>query len=165
MEYGVMPVLEINGKKYSQLRSILRFLGKKYGYYPADPESQYEVDSVMDAAADVFAYGGMHIHKKFVDQDPNWQKEVPDCYKLHETFYERMQKRLEKKPVKTFLVGDKLTIADFFVFSMMRCQVHSEVMEPFFKGIHDKSPLMKEFYEDKLKNWSDIIAKAGTYPF
>jgi glutathione S-transferase len=37
LEFGQLPVLECDGKFYAQSVATLRFLGAKYGYYPADP--------------------------------------------------------------------------------------------------------------------------------
>ncbi len=39
---GQVPALETpEGKVLSQSQSILRYLGRKYGYYPQDPELAY----------------------------------------------------------------------------------------------------------------------------
>ncbi len=36
-EFGQVPAVEIDGVFYTQSHATLRFLGKKYGYYPEDP--------------------------------------------------------------------------------------------------------------------------------
>src|SRR4051794_10670016 len=51
-EFGQIPVLENNGKQYNQTNSVLRYLGKQYGYYPTDNELAWKVDSSCDALAD-----------------------------------------------------------------------------------------------------------------
>ena len=54
LEFGQLPALEDEGKFYCQSWAILRFLGRKYGYYPSDPEVAWKVDSVIDAVEDYF---------------------------------------------------------------------------------------------------------------
>ena len=35
-EFGQLPAVEIDGVFYTQSAAVLRFLGKKYGFYPED---------------------------------------------------------------------------------------------------------------------------------
>ena len=54
-EFVQLPVLYVTNeatgkvKQYSQTLSILRFLGRRYGYYPEDDDEAWMVDSAMDA--------------------------------------------------------------------------------------------------------------------
>ena len=53
-EFGTVPVLEMNGKRYTQSKAILRFLGRTYGYYPeSDPEQAFLIDSGIDGIEDL----------------------------------------------------------------------------------------------------------------
>lgn len=36
LEFGQVPMLEVDGKRYTQSKAILRLLGKQHGYYPTD---------------------------------------------------------------------------------------------------------------------------------
>ena len=53
LEFGQLPVLESDGKFYAQSHATLRFLGAKYGYYPADPFLAYQADSIIDSIGDL----------------------------------------------------------------------------------------------------------------
>ena len=53
LEFGQLPAVEIDGKWYAQSNSILRMLGKKYGYYPEDAYQSWRVDSTIDAVGDL----------------------------------------------------------------------------------------------------------------
>ena len=45
MPYTHVPCLELaDGTKMGQTNAIMRFLGKKYGFYPTDPMDAYMVD-------------------------------------------------------------------------------------------------------------------------
>ena len=48
LEFGQLPVIEVDGKLFSQSQAILRSLGIKYGYYPSDPYQAYLADSMLD---------------------------------------------------------------------------------------------------------------------
>jgi glutathione S-transferase len=50
--YGQLPVLQKDGKVYSQSVAILRFLGNTYGYYPEDAEQRYQCDQLIALLAD-----------------------------------------------------------------------------------------------------------------
>lgn len=52
--WGTVPVLELaDGSELAQARSILRFVGKHTGLYPADPLAAQRVDELMDALEDL----------------------------------------------------------------------------------------------------------------
>ena len=53
MPFGVMPVLEIDGKKYSQSKSICRYLAKKFNLYGSNDLEALEIDASADAVEDV----------------------------------------------------------------------------------------------------------------
>ena len=52
--------------------SILKYLGKIYGYYPADPYEAWRVDSFHDALTDLFA----SMLKARFETDVEKQKEL-----------------------------------------------------------------------------------------
>ena len=49
---GQLPVLVHNGKYYNESLAMLRFVGRKFGSYPAEAEAAWEVDQVVDWAND-----------------------------------------------------------------------------------------------------------------
>ena len=54
--WGTVPVLELaDGSKLAQARSVLRFVGRHVGLYPADPLAAQRVDELMDALEDLGA--------------------------------------------------------------------------------------------------------------
>ena len=110
LEFGQVPMLETeDGKTYCQSWSILRFLGRKYGYYPEDPETAWKIDSTIDAMEDYLnAY-----YKVAFEKDPerlakvkeNWLKMIP-------VWVTAIEKRITDNGGK-YVAGDKITIADF----------------------------------------------------
>ncbi len=53
LEFGQLPVLEHNGKHYSQSNAILRALGKIHGYYPEEAYEAWRVDSTLELIGDL----------------------------------------------------------------------------------------------------------------
>jgi glutathione S-transferase len=107
LEFGQVPMFEVDGKHLVQSWSILRYLGRQHGYYPQDLETAYLIDSTIDAVEDYFgAYFKFNFEsneeKKAIFKE-NWLKMFP-------VFLPAIEKRLEGKK---FLTGDELTIGDF----------------------------------------------------
>ena len=53
-----LPVLEVNGRKYTQAMAILRFAGKLGGLYPFDPMEALAVDEALDHVYEIYASDG-----------------------------------------------------------------------------------------------------------
>eukprot|EP00347_Sterkiella_histriomuscorum_P004698 403359449 len=114
IEFGQLPVLEKNGKFYSQTFSILRYLGQVHGYYPEDPYQAYLADSILDSMNDIMGalYKGIFNpveELKVLFMTEFYEKVLP-------RFFAAFQKRIEANP-SGFIVGDKISIADFSVVS------------------------------------------------
>lgn len=52
MPMGVLPVLELEGKRLDQSISICRYLGKKVGLSGSTDFEDFEIDSVVDTIND-----------------------------------------------------------------------------------------------------------------
>ena len=115
-EFGQLPVLEMNGKKLSQTRSVLRYVCQLNGMYPhrSNIKDIYMVESVCDVVDDLriplieltFAKNteGLATH-----YDTKIAEGLP-----------RLESRLEKNPIKSgFFVGATVTMADFAVFEFL----------------------------------------------
>ena len=120
LEFGQVPALEIDGKFYSQSVSILRFIGLKYGYYPTDnAEVSWAIDSTIDSLGDVM---NAFYKAAFADEATK-----PELFKTFfgttlPQWFTAINKRLLANSSKNFIVGDKITIADFalagFIYSL-----------------------------------------------
>ena len=53
LEFGQMPVLEVDGKFFSQSGAILRLLGTRLGYYAEEPYTAWRIDSTVDSVSDL----------------------------------------------------------------------------------------------------------------
>ncbi len=135
LEFGQVPMLETDdGKQLVQSWAILRYLGRRFGYYPEDPETAWRVDSTIDAVEDYLnAYFRFHFeqneekkkqaHERFLAFLPNW--------------LEAIEKRIIKNESQNYIVGSKMTIADFalgalgFALLLNEANPHYKETEPF----------------------------------
>ena len=143
LEFGQLPVLHHDGKEISQSQSILRYLGRLYGFYPTDAYDAWRADSFIDALSDTM----MQLAKMQFEQDTDKKIELFTKW-AGETFpatLAKLEKRLAANSSQNFLVGDKLSTADFVLFSAMFGFVHNE-------GFEHREPLAHALAQNPLLN-------------
>lgn len=135
-EFGTFPVLEKDGKFYSQAPSILRYLGRTYGFWPEDAETAWKADSFLEHVRDLI----YKLYPVYVEKDEEKKKElgkealtvtIPGWLAAHE-------KRVTENGHENFLIGDKLTVADIqfaafvkVVFKNEKIPFHEKLAEVF----------------------------------
>lgn len=137
LEFGQLPMLETpEGKHLVQSWAILRYLGRRNGYYPDEPELAFKIDSTIDAVEDYLnSYFKFHFEqneeKKAIAKE-NWLKMLP-------VWIDAIEKRISTNSNPRFIAGDKITIADFALaaigFNMLlneACPSYAETL-PFIK--------------------------------
>ena len=103
-----VPCLELpDGTKMAQTFAILRFLGKRHGYYPTDDMQAHKCDEMLDRYNDVLsAVYKPHFAK---DKEPM----LPNIFeKVLPTYLKEIDATCAKGE---FICGPKLTIADFAI--------------------------------------------------
>ena len=103
-----LPCLELpDGTKMGQSFAILRFLGKKHGYYPEDALQAFKCDEHIDRYNDVLsAVYKPHFEKDKDAMIENIVKKVLPIY----------LKQIDEICAKgEFICGPKITIADFAI--------------------------------------------------
>ena len=102
--------------------SILRYLGIRYGYYPySDPEQAWACDSAMDATKDIIDAIAKVYRANDAELKEKMKKDIISG--PYPQFLAALNKRLETSGQYQFLVGDKLSSADFllsaFIFTLI----------------------------------------------
>ena len=117
---GQVPVWCQNGETFAESLAILRLVGKQFGYYPAEYEEQWQADALTDYANDFI---GTFVTIVFFEK-----KHDEEGQQRYKEALEKMCAHLEKHLAhgKDFLVGDKLTIADFHVASVLFAHVFND---------------------------------------
>ena len=108
--------------------SILRYLGNKYGYYPAsDPELAWQVDSVVDATKDIVDLLAKIVWEADPEKKANMIKDL--LTKPYPIFLQALNKRAETSGSQ-YLVGDKITTADFMFSSLIFIVIYNDALNP-----------------------------------
>ena len=165
LEFGQVPVVEHNGKFFSQSNSILRFFGAKHGYYPADPVESWRVDSTIDSVGDLT---NAFMKAKF-ETDPEKQKEMFTIVftKTIPAWLTIIEKRLVENSSKDHIVGDKWTIADFVLCAIFNSFFLNEANEqfPILNPVIKSHEHVFHYAENMNKELADHLAKRGPRPF
>lgn len=106
-EFGQLPVYEEDGEKYVQSIPIMRYLGRKYGYYPKDDiKKQYAIDTVMDSFPD-YNFG---LLKVMVAPNPKEKNlALKNFFGAHtQKFFKAWDSRIAKNNTG-YMVGDGWT--------------------------------------------------------
>ena len=119
---GQVPVWLQNGKQYNESSAILRFLGKQYGYYPADPDQAWQSDAIVDYCNDVQRklYAD-HMNKKF---DQEAKQNYRDTLNQILTFFAKTKVSSGTK----FIASDQISIGDFCVAALLFAYVFNDAL-------------------------------------
>lgn len=146
LEFGQLPMVEYDGKSYTQSQAILRALGIQHGYYPADAYEAYLVDSLLDSINDInnafykAAFNPSEEHKTTLFAE-FYGNTLP-------RFFAAFEKRLDGN-TSGFIVGDKITIADFAFAALAYSSFLNENnpnRQPAIEVV-DKFPAFKKYCE------------------
>ena len=106
---GQLPCIEFdNGKKMGESMAITRYLGMKFGYYPEDSIKAFECDMLLDMYADVV---GKVYKPHFQKDEAKRDTMMPEIVEAVKKFLDRAAPHFDGH----YLVGDKLSIADFWI--------------------------------------------------
>ena len=143
-EFGHLPVLEIDGLKLVQSRSINRYLCQKFGYYPSNPYDVYLVESLCDLKEDILkefmrAEADSNLEETLVEE------KVPTWLKMIET-------RFASNPDNKHFVGEKTTLADFEIFQLLVDQelyLLSSPLNEFCEGFLNSSQSLQTYIKSR----------------
>ena len=157
-----LPVLEVDGKIFSQTGAIARYCGKLSGLYPAN--NDYEaalIDQVIEASQDInFMYTlsnrDKDPEKKRLAREILSTKHLPKWFKYLENLIVSNNKSI-------WFVGDNISIADLAVWRLIGWLtsgiidgVPKDIIEPY----QNLKLMRKEVYKHpKVKEW--MLLKYG----
>ncbi|XP_023646292.2 glutathione S-transferase P-like [Paramormyrops kingsleyae] len=135
LTFGQLPKFEDGSLVLFQSNAILRYLGRKHGAYGKDDAECALIDMMNDSIEDLRVKYIRLIYQDYENGKDRYIKELPDQLKYFE-------KILASNP-KGFLVGDKMSYADYNLFDLL---LNQKVLSP---PCLDSFPALKS-YVDKI---------------
>ena len=164
LEFGQLPVLEIDGKFFAQSQATLRMLGKQHGYYPADAYEAWRVDSILDAINDL----SNSMAKAFYTADEEAKK--AEFAKIYTEVLPKwlfvINKRVESNSDHKHIVGDKLTIADMALASLAYSTFLNDLSlykQPLLEQV-EKFPVLLAYFVRLGDNFKEHLATRNKTP-
>ncbi len=165
LEFGQLPVLEVDGKFYAQSQATLRMLGKQNGLYPEDAFEAWRVDSTLDAIGDLLNA----FYKAAFNPDEEAKKAAFEAFysEFLPKWFGVIQKRLESNTSQKHIVGDKMTIADISMAAVAYSSFFNEgnPMKDTQQEILSKFPVLKEYFTHLGEHWKDYLAARHSSPW
>lgn len=116
MPFGVLPVLEVDGRMLTQSNTINRYVGKLADLYPTDSWQAVLCDEVMDAVEDIGQQIVATFPMKDAEKKAARERLVAGPISL---YLSRLHAQLEQRGGEYFADG-RLTVADLRVFVWIR---------------------------------------------
>lgn len=159
-----IPVLEIDGKKYSQSMAILEFLGAKYGYLPLSPCEYYEALCIMNTVDDInVLLLNAYLPYSVYGEEEKKKLRVEIVEEKFPVLFPYLEKKLVDKECKDFLIGSKYSIADFYTLGMhahMKTMTGSTKLWDGMPGI----PLLQAYMKKRLADFANYYKQPCEKP-
>jgi len=148
IKFGQIPILEIDGKPIAQSQTIARYLAQKFGYLPTDPDAALPID-------ELYAFINSDISDKqmvsaFI-QDPEAKEKYRNDFFGNQlpTRLSYIEKILEGN-TSGYLIGDKLTLADFALVDFAQRVLYDEDWIERTKPVLEKFPKVTEYLQKRF---------------
>ncbi len=161
-ELQQVPVLEdSDGRKLPQSFAIMEYLGKKYGYLPADYEKLYDVLYIMNLSRELFDKALLAMNLKgYLDEKGKEIKMKELLEQDGPVMLSALQQRLKDNVSQEFMVGSAYTIADFVVLGFYQSILYWKDWETTFASrIQKKYPVLQAYIDRRLKDFAPFYHK------
>ena len=148
-EFDSLPMLEIDGLKLVESKSINRYLSQKFGYGHTSHLDEYFIESLCDLKSDITA---LFFPLMFSGNTQEYEREMEESMP---TWLQFIEKRLVRNNNGAgWFVGVKITRADFEIFQVIHDLMLTPGNKEKFESILVKNaPKLREFIE-RFKNSS-----------
>jgi len=124
LEFGQLPMLEIDGLRLFQTRAIMLYIARKSGLYGGNESESAEIDMVLESVVDLMRESPHAVLAGFSPADDETKRQKVEAFASGPlTKYLRIyESRLARSPaasvqnVPSYLVGTRFTLADIGVF-------------------------------------------------
>jgi len=153
-EYNQVPALQENDKIFVQTDAILQKLAVKFNYLSKDPKIMYMTLNICSGMKDLFDAVVKFMFSKITEQSKIKLKESL----INESFpniFGIIEKRLNNKENKMFLIGSNYSLADFYLIGFSRSIIYNPMIG-FSRDIQrslDNFPLLKNYIKKRLDDF------------
>ena len=149
-EFEQVPILEVDGKKYSQSHAIDLYLAETFNLMGKDKEENYQIRSLLFAVDDYT----IEIWKALFSPDESKKPELLKAATEKFKFYlGKFEKRYVDCGKHKYFLGDKFTLADI----IMTTAICSPIDTLKFEGAKDVCPnlyeLISRISQNELKEF------------
>ena len=153
-EFGQLPILEIEGKKYSQSNAINLYLAETFNLMGKNAEENYQITNLLMTFDDFMGPCFAYMFCKDESKMEEMRKVALDKVKF---FIGKIEKRYIELGKGKYFLGDKLTLADIYIstvfpaaFDLLKekecpCKEVAPNLAELIKRIKENE--LKEFYE------------------
>ena len=153
-EFGQVPILEHNGKTYSQSAAITLYLARHFNIYGKNIEEEYQIDSLLCAIEDfvpVFYPVVMPLTEEQKNNPAKFKQALKD--KLQQ-YFKVFEARYAKFGSGKYFFGDHFSLADIFVGAQIPAYLvafkDEDIMTPVAPNL---KKLMDSLKENELKEF------------
>jgi len=151
-EYEFLPVLEVDGKKYCESIAIDSYLAEKFNLMGKNPDENYQIFNLLGTFDDFNVQFRPYRLCEDESKKPELKQKAVDRLKF---FIAKFEKKYVELGKGKYFLGDKLTLADFYIGVALIgfCQTVNEFpfkeVGPNLGELVDrlKKNELKEFYE------------------
>ena len=155
-EFQQLPLLEHNGKKYTQSVAIELYLARQFKLYGKNAEEEYQIDSLLCTLDDLLpiifkiAFTFSEEDKKQVEANKKALLEKLTLY------YSVFEKRYVANGTKKYFLGDHFSVADIYLTVLIN-NVYNLFKEqcPGTKVAPNVMKLITRVKENELKTYFD----------
>jgi len=145
LPFGQLPVLQVDGKIFSQSMGIARYAAQLAGLCPMEPVEALQVDMVVDSICELIINPEVEISH---EEDEAIKGEKIKQF-LESTLPKGLKALEEMVQGDFFLDADKVSLADFVLFDFV---------------VNDLQPGFPAFSLDMYPKLSAVVANVGAFP-
>jgi glutathione S-transferase len=111
-EYEFLPVLEVDGKKYCESIAIDSYLAEKFNLMGKNPDENYQIFNLLGTFDDFNVQFRPFRMCEDESKKPELKQKAVDRLKF---FIAKFEKKYVELGKGKYFLGDKLTLADFYI--------------------------------------------------
>jgi len=159
-EFGQLPLLEVDGKYYAQSLAQTLYLGNKFGLNGSNADEEYQIVSLL-VTADDYSSKFRNFFNLTEEQKLKLAENTKEMEVTIALYWGAYEKRFGSTGGNYF-IGNKITLADFFVVTMYK----SFAALGFEEAVKKTAPKVTELVEklsqgDLAKYLNDVHNKAS----